>query len=679
MVSLGRGQGSKAEDLIHKAQLLSGQWVFLQNCHLAASFMPRLCTIVDSFTQPNINMDPQFRLWLSSTPDPSFPIPILQKGFKMAIEPPRGLKGKLLQTFGYSGSGDVTEIIFNKVECGLSWKKLVFSLCFFNAVVHERKKYGSLGWNVPYEFNSSDLEVSIQMLGMLLANQEEIPWQAICYLTGEVVYGGRVTDHWDRRCLLSILNNFYSPVVLQEGFAYSSDGVYRPVSATDSLQDCRAYLESLPDTDSPELFGMHACAGRAFLESQAQTFIDTIVSMQPGISMDTLIISGGKSQDELVLEIASDILRQLPLTVEEQDTELTPGTQHSSKMKITLGSLLSGPIWAALAKTAKGHDPFINSALLTVLRQEIDRFNNLLSVITISLHSLQQAMKGEIIFTTGLEELYNSVLKSKVPEFWQLYSYMSNKSLGSWIDDLILRVNFFATWANQVITCIQLRYNSCIKLLQKQAKTSGISFSSPTADRSNIATNSIQGNPSRFWLSGFFSPQGFLTAVLQNYARQNGISVDSLTFGHRLLPTIHDEDCNLREVKRKQNIIQTAFKGSSPPENGVLVFGLYIDGARWSTTTHVLEEPFLHDRFYPLPEIVFLPQQIIQTRDTCPDEEQGELMHYECPLYRTPQRAGILLSTGLSTNFVTTVSLPTKRTSSHWVTRGVAMLCQLDD
>ncbi|XP_067420874.1 dynein axonemal heavy chain 14 [Emydura macquarii macquarii] len=998
MVSLGRGQGSKAEDLIHKAQLLSGQWVFIQNCHLAASFMPRLCTIVDSFTQPNINMDPQFRLWLSSTPDPSFPIPILQKGFKMAIEPPLGLKGKLLQTFGCSGSGEVTEIIFNKAECGLSWKKLVFSLCFFNAVVHEREKYGALGWNVPYKFNSSDLEVSIQMLGMLLANQEEIPWPAMCYLTGEVAYGGRVTDHWDRRCLLSILNNFYNPAVLQEGFAYSSDGVYRPVSATDSLQDCRAYLESLPDTDSPELFGMHACAGRAFLESQAQTFIDTIVSMQPGMRMDSLItrdtqalfmLKPQQSQDELVLEIASDILRQLPLTVEEQDKELTPGTEHSSKIKTTLGSLMSGPIWACLAKDAKvsllihnmpppmefgggpvllleapglrpalqrgppevlplyghchspcghtgadcdaswqwarvpkplellpalvdnrpredvdeenrrcrrlqcrrgiewlendfcldaevlrqhfplgerewcwlchlgagsnsddrdrrcgvivavgaeslgtgiragpwsgdrdrchllryqdpcqatcrgsgpmlcftwllwhrirtglcpgdrdrchvcglnagvqdlelrppreaelcrpdiapkpgvtppesmappwfqrmemtcleevkdivlnsstqsagaatidtaiqkesnpprmghilstcgqhilqGHDPFINSALLTVLRQEIDRFNHLLSVIIMSLHSLQRAMKGEIILTTGLEELYNSVLKSKVPEFWQLYSYMSNKPLGSWIDDLILRVNFFATWANQVITCIQLRYNN-LMMLQKQAKTPGTLFSSPTGEKTNINTNCIQGNPSRFWLSGFFFPQGFLTAVLQNYARQNGISVDSLTFVHRLLPTTHDEECNLREVKPNQNIIQTAFKGSSPPENGVLVFGLYIDGARWSPTTHVLEEPFLHDRFYPLPEIVFLPQQIIKARHTCPDEEIRELMYYDCPLYRTPQRAGILLSTGLSTNFVTTVSLPTLRNPNHWVTRGVAMLCQLDD
>lgn len=56
------------------------------------------------------------------------------------------------------------------------------------------------------------------------------------------------------------------------------------------------------------------------------------------------------------MEIASDILRQLPLTVEEQDTELTPGTEHSSKMKTTLGRLLSGPIWAALAKAAKGQN-----------------------------------------------------------------------------------------------------------------------------------------------------------------------------------------------------------------------------------------------------------------------------------------------------------------------------------
>ena len=47
MISLGRGQGPKAEELISKAQILKGRWLFLQNCHLAASWMPRLQTIVD--------------------------------------------------------------------------------------------------------------------------------------------------------------------------------------------------------------------------------------------------------------------------------------------------------------------------------------------------------------------------------------------------------------------------------------------------------------------------------------------------------------------------------------------------------------------------------------------------------------------------------------------------------
>ena len=49
MISLGRGQGPKAEELISKAQILKGRWLFLQNCHLAASWMPKLQTIVDGY------------------------------------------------------------------------------------------------------------------------------------------------------------------------------------------------------------------------------------------------------------------------------------------------------------------------------------------------------------------------------------------------------------------------------------------------------------------------------------------------------------------------------------------------------------------------------------------------------------------------------------------------------
>lgn len=48
IISLGRGQAAKAEEIIMKSLPRAAQWVFLQNCHLAASFMPRLCTIIES-------------------------------------------------------------------------------------------------------------------------------------------------------------------------------------------------------------------------------------------------------------------------------------------------------------------------------------------------------------------------------------------------------------------------------------------------------------------------------------------------------------------------------------------------------------------------------------------------------------------------------------------------------
>jgi len=59
-----------------------------------------------------------------------------------------------------------------------------------------------------------------------------------------------------------------------------------------------------------------------------------------------------------------------------------------------------------------------NSALLTVLRQEVDRFNKLLKIIHISLKALTKAVKGEIIMSEALEEAYNAMLNQRVPQRW---------------------------------------------------------------------------------------------------------------------------------------------------------------------------------------------------------------------------------------------------------------------
>lgn len=64
-----------------------GNWVFLANCHLSLSWMPKLDKIVDTLQTGKVN--PKFRLWLSSSPHPDFPISILQAGIKMTTEPPK--------------------------------------------------------------------------------------------------------------------------------------------------------------------------------------------------------------------------------------------------------------------------------------------------------------------------------------------------------------------------------------------------------------------------------------------------------------------------------------------------------------------------------------------------------------------------------------------------------------
>lgn len=69
------------------------------------------------------------------------------------------------------------------------------------------------------------LKVAIKVLKDVLNAQSDVPWPALRYLIGEVVYGGHVTDHWDRRCLNTLLHNFCNPEVLREDFSFSNDEV----------------------------------------------------------------------------------------------------------------------------------------------------------------------------------------------------------------------------------------------------------------------------------------------------------------------------------------------------------------------------------------------------------------------------------------------------------------------
>uniref|UniRef100_A0A0A9X8R5 Dynein heavy chain 8, axonemal n=1 Tax=Lygus hesperus TaxID=30085 RepID=A0A0A9X8R5_LYGHE len=255
-----------------------------------------------------------------------------------------------------------------------------------------------------------------------------------------------------------------------------------------------------------------------------------------------------------------------------------------------------------IERSPKTHDQLKEMGALNslniFLRQEIDRMQRVIKLVKITLKDLLLAIEGIIIMNENLREAFDAIYDAKVPMVWKRGSWES-ASLGFWYTELIMRNKQFVKW--------------CFK-----------------------------GRPTAFWMTGFFNPQGFLTAMKQEVARAHkGWALDAVYLDNKV-------------TKHFTQVI------SAGPKEGVYVYGLYLDGCSWDKKQDRLVES--------VPKVIYTEMPMIHIFAINTNEPRPKDM-YTCPVYKKPRRTDL--------NFITPLWLPCKFSFEHWILRGVGLLCDI--
>ncbi|KAF7232655.1 hypothetical protein EG68_06684 [Paragonimus skrjabini miyazakii] len=654
-VSMGQGQELHARRLVKQA-MQEGQWVLLQNCHLCLNYVDELFLLLSGELTASGGgggaggagggvgttsggavgvggagtgqgsaeateaggqtgagatgveggvvqagqilpggFHERFRLWVTTEEHKRFPINFLQVAIKFTNEPPEGIKANLSRTYS-----EVNQDFLDTCVT-VHWKIMLYALAFLHCTAQERRKFGPLGWSIPYEFNQSDFNASVRFIQNHLDSLEfkkaqkvsGIDWKCVRYMIAEIQYGGRVTDDFDLRLLITITRTYFQERMFAPDFELTTN---YPIPRFYTPQEYLNYIANdLPQRDSPEALGLHSNAELTYSAQSTSYILSTIVSIQPKeTAADTGEDSaaGGKpvqvveTREAIVHRMCTDMLSKLPPAY--------VAYQVAEQIE-ALGSLKPMTIF---------------------LRQEVDRINKVIQLVNSILSDLRLAIDGTVVMNDTLKDALDCIYDARVPSVW-IRSSWDSSTLGFWYTELIERNAQFSSWLEN-------------------------------------------GRPVCFWMTGFFNPQGFLTAMRQEVSRMHeGWSLDSVILASKMTRA------NAEDLKEP------------PSEGGVYVYGLFLEGAAWDRRTSRLVEPkpkILYDTMSVLN--IYAVQESQTTKRQAggggaSGESKGDIQrqYYSCPIYRKPRRTDL--------TYVASVDLGCTKTADHWILRGVALLCDI--
>lgn len=190
-----------------------------------------------------------------------------------------------------------------------------------------------------------------------------------------------------------------------------------------------------------------------------------------------------------------------------------------------------------------------------VFLQECEQMNTLIDSIILSLSEVQQAFKGELTMSEDMEKLMDSIFLNKVPDRWAKVSFVSQRGLNSWLDNLKHRLEQLNAWKENP-----------------------------------------EGIPKVTFLNRMFNPQSFLTAIKQINARTKAQELNKLYIQTNILKKMYWE------------------ADLAPPREGAYIFGFQVEGAKWDPIGQ-LEESDAKKQFSVVPVVNCVAQILVEGKE----------------------------------------------------------------
>ena len=189
---------------------------------------------------------------------------------------------------------------------------MLYALCFMHTIVQERRKFGPLGFNIPYEFNQSDLSACVTFMQNHLNDMETkkrpVDWIVVNYMVCMVQYGGRITDDCDRRLFNTYGKAWLSIACLDADFEFYRATAPPTARPGTDIDRTASTSRSCRSSTTPRSSGCTATPTSPTARCRPSRCLATILDIQPKEGGG----GGGLTREEVVLQMVKDLQAKLP-------------------------------------------------------------------------------------------------------------------------------------------------------------------------------------------------------------------------------------------------------------------------------------------------------------------------------------------------------------------------------